>query len=272
MRKRQIIKIDEDKCNGCGQCISTCADGALALVYGKAKLVSEVYCDGLGACIGECPEGALTIIEREADEFDVEAADQHLKELSRETGPHPGPNPPAQRPRRSAPHLHHPGLACPSASAMRLERGEKTDPGTQDAIELKSELGHWPVKLQLLGPRAPFLKGADLILTADCVPFAFPDFHRQLLRGKAVAIGCPKLDDLEAHIERLAEILKHSEVNSLTVVHMEVPCCFGFLHAAKEALERSGANIPLRQVVISRHGDVIEQKETPQPRAAFNSR
>jgi Pyruvate/2-oxoacid:ferredoxin oxidoreductase delta subunit len=227
MSSRQIIQIDEEKCNGCGQCILSCAEGALALVDGKAKLVSEVYCDGLGACLGECPEGALTVVEREAPEFDRAAAEQHL-----------------QKP---------PVRACPSAGAMVFARNFGAAPET---AEPASGLGHWPIKLQLLSPAAPFLKGADLILAADCAPFAFPDFHRRFLAGKAVAIGCPKLDDLEAHIDRLAEILKHGGIKSLTVVHMEVPCCFGFVHAAREAAARSGSSIPLQEVVITRQGKI----------------
>jgi Pyruvate/2-oxoacid:ferredoxin oxidoreductase delta subunit len=233
MSSRQIIQIDEAKCNGCGQCIVACAEGALALVEGKARLVSEVYCDGLGACLGECPEGALTVVEREAPEFDP---------APRGVGRHLQP--------KAAP-------ACPSAGAMIFARNPGPD---REAVEQESALGHWPVKLQLLGPGAPFLKGADLILTADCVPFALPEFHRQLLRGKAVAIGCPKLDDLEAHIERLSEILKRGGIKSLTVVRMEVPCCFGFVHAAREAAARSGVTLPIGEVVISRQGNILEQK------------
>jgi len=236
MPSRQIIQIDEEKCNGCGQCIVSCAEGALALVNGKAKLVSDVYCDGLGACLGECPEGALTIAEREAPEFDQAAVKRHL---------HKDPGP-ARKPVR----------ACPSAGALVFERSPGPAPET---MEPRSELSHWPIKLQLLGPATPFLKGADLILAADCAPFAFPDFHRRFLRGKAVAIGCPKLDDLAAHLDRLTDILKHSGIKSLTVVHMEVPCCFGFVHAAREALERSGLSIPLEEVVITRQGEIVEQ-------------
>lgn len=265
MSSRQIIQIDEDKCTGCGECIVACAEGALKLVDGKARLVSEVYCDGLGACLGECPEGALTVVEREAPEFDAAAVETHLKKLG-QTLPHDHDHGPAKR-RAPAPahaHDHGPGMGCPSASALRFDRQKPAGP---DAGELTSELGHWPVKLQLLGPGAPFLKGADLILTADCVPFAFPDFHRQLLRGKAVAIGCPKLDDLDAHIDRLTEIIKHSGLRSLAVVHMEVPCCFGFMHAAQEAIQRAGVSVPLREVVIGRQGTILEQKDVPAARA-----
>ena len=234
MPGRAIIRIDEEKCNGCGQCILACAEGALKLEDGKARLVSEVYCDGLGACLGECPEGALTIVEREAPAFD------------------PAPRGAERRLQKK------PVTACPSAGAMVFERN--SGPALETA-EPACELGHWPIKLQLLSPAAQFLRGADLVLAADCVPFALPDFHCRFLRGKAVAIGCPKLDDLEAHIERLAELLKRGGVKSLTVVHMEVPCCFGFVHAAREAVARSGVKLLLGEVVISRHGKILERNQ-----------
>lgn len=255
MSKRAIIQIDEEKCNGCGQCILACAEGALQLIDGKARLVSETYCDGLGACLGECPTGALTIIEREAPEFDAEAVDEHLKKLARPPEPHH--------------HAHEPVRACPSAAAMHFHRPPTpAATGAAESTAPVSELGHWPVKLQLLSPAAPFLQNADLVLAADCVPFAFPDFHRRILAGKAVAIGCPKLDDLEAHIHRLAEIIRAAEPRSLTVVHMEVPCCFGFVHAAKEALKRAGSDLELNEVVISRQGQILETKPASPRRAA----
>lgn len=266
MSQRQIIQIDEDKCNGCGECILTCAEGALEIVDGKAKLVGELLCDGLGACLGECPTGALTVVERDADEFDPQAVDQRLKKLGRELPhghDHSRPNA-MQAHAHDHAHGHHgPGGGCPSASALVFDRKKAGG----DVGELESELGHWPVKLQLLGPGAPFLRGADLLLTADCVPFAFPDFHRKLLRGNAVAIGCPKLDDIEAHVERLADIIKHSQLKSLSVVHMEVPCCFGFMHAAQEAVSRAGVAVPLKEIIVGRSGQVVEEKAVAAPRS-----
>jgi ferredoxin len=245
-KMRQIIEIDEEKCTGCGQCILACAEGALALVDGKAKLVGEIYCDGIGACIGDCPEGALTIVERRADEFDEEAVKEQMQKKHRsEIGIEESPGKPL-------------ACGCPSSVMTTLEKKSQAHPGGAHHVSV-SELGHWPIKLQLLGPHAPFLKGADLILLADCAAAAYPNLHQHLLSGKAVAMGCPKLDDLEAHIQRLAEILKGAKLKSLTVVHMEVPCCKAFLSAAREAIRRSGTDVPLNYMVIGRDGTIIEE-------------
>lgn len=244
-KPRQIIKIDEEKCTGCGQCIIACAEGALQLVDGKAKLVSDVYCDGLGACLGECPEGAMEIIERPADEFDEKAVEERLEQLKGGHEAHKAAEPLA--------------CGCPGASVMTFERKAAAAGGP--AGDTPSELGQWPIKLQLLGPSAPFLKGADLVLMADCVGVSQPDLHRKLLRGKAIAIGCPKLDDLDAHIERLADILEGARPRSLTVAHMEVPCCHGFVYAAEKAIERAGVDVPLKKIMIGRAGDILEEVE-----------
>ena len=245
-KMRQIIEIDEEKCTGCGQCILACAEGALALIDGKAKLVGEIYCDGIGACIGECPEGALTIVEREADEFDDEAAKEQMqKKFHSEIGIEESPGKPLE-------------CGCPSSVTTAFPKKSGTHPSGAHH-EGVSELGHWPIKLQLLGPHAPFLNGADLILLADCAAAAYPNLHQHLLVDKAVAMGCPKLDDLEAHIQRLAEILRGASPKSLTVVHMEVPCCKAFLSAAREAIRRSGVNIPLNYIVIGREGTILEE-------------
>ncbi|HOO44730.1 MAG TPA: 4Fe-4S binding protein, partial [Deltaproteobacteria bacterium] len=215
-RMRKIIRIDEEKCDGCGQCILACAEGALALVDGKARLVGEVYCDGIGACIGQCPQGALTVVERQADEFDEEAVKKHLR-----TAAHGGVHSGSEQEDTLA-------CGCPSSVMTTLNRKQPAASNNRDH-EAVSELGHWPVKLQLLGPDAAFLKGADLVLLADCAAAAHPDLHSQVLRDHAVAMGCPKLDNLEAHIIRLSEILERAVPRSLTVVHMEVPCCRAFL-------------------------------------------
>jgi ferredoxin len=240
-KMRRIIEIEEDKCTGCGQCIIACAEGALALIEGKARLVGDIYCDGLGACIGECPEGALNIIEREADDFDT-ATVEHTH-ASPVTKPRFGTLP----------------CGCPSSAMLSLKKTSPSPPESHSQ-EIASKLIHWPVKLQLLSPHAPFLKDADLLLLADCVAVAHPNLHQEILNGKAVAIGCPKLDDLEAHIERLAEILKGAKPRSLTVIHMEVPCCSAFMHAAQEAIARSGIDAPLHRMVISRTGSVIHKE------------
>ncbi len=242
---RKIIKIDEEKCTGCGQCIIACAEGALKLVEGKARLVGDVYCDGLGACIGECPEGALTIIEREAEEFDEAAVEDLLQK--NEAG--------------RATHGHEETLACGCPGTAARALSPRGSCGCSSLESSPSGLGHWPIKLQLLGPSAPFLKGSDLVLLADCAGVSYPDLHSRLLPGKAVAIGCPKLDDLEAHIERLALILKEAKPRSLTVVHMEVPCCRGFVFGAEKAIEKSGTNVPLKRIQISVDGKVQEEED-----------
>jgi ferredoxin len=217
---RKIVKIDEEKCNGCGACIPSCAEGALQIINGKAKLISEKFCDGLGACLGECPQGAITIEEREADEFDEQAVEHHLKSKVNNELP----------------------CGCPSAGITQLER------------QIESMLSHWPIQLALVPPFAPFLQKADLVLAADCVPFAYPGFQ-QFLKDHALVVACPKLDNFEAHLKKLAEILRHAEPKSLTVVHMEVPCCFGLVHLAKQAIHGSSKNIPLSEVTIGIKGD-----------------
>lgn len=252
MPTRKIIKINEEKCNGCGMCIIDCAEGALEIVDGKAKIVRDAYCDGLGACIGSCPEGALEIIEREADEFDEEAAMEHVRRQKEDE---------TKTEEKTAATEEPLACGCPSAMSMSLDNRSKEAPNVAQADtggQTGSQLGHWPVKLQLLGPGAPYLRGAELLLLADCAAAAYPGLHSTLLPGRAVAMGCPKLDDLDAHIERLADIIKGSELKSLTVVHMEVPCCRGFVYAAEQAIEKAGIDLPLKTMKIGRHGDVLE--------------
>jgi NAD-dependent dihydropyrimidine dehydrogenase PreA subunit len=231
---RNIVKIDEEKCTGCGACIIACAEGALEIVDGKARLISDRYCDGLGNCL-HCPEGAITVEPREAEEFDEEAVARHLEEDAVEDK-----------------------LACGCASA---NVAQFITPDAAPAAESKPEpsrLGHWPVQLALVPPTAPFLKGADLVLAADCVPFACAGFHRNFLgEGRALLVACPKLDDFPAHQARLNAILKQSGIKSLTVVHMEVPCCSGLVYMARQAILASGQNIPMRDVTISTRGEVM---------------
>jgi ferredoxin len=253
--KRKIIEIDEKKCNGCGQCVSACAEGALQLVNGKARLVKDIYCDGLGACIGECPEGALKIIEREATPFNEKAVGKRM-EGRKEKGPG-----------RKAPKTEKTGgtgetlpCGCPSSQVMDLKPAKGPHIYTP-AQGSDSELSHWPIKLKLLPPEAPFLKGADLVLLADCAGAALPDLHPRLLRGRAVAMACPKFDDLDGHINRLAAILEASRPKSLTVVIMEVPCCRGLLFAAEKAIEISGVKVPMKRMVVSRDGKIQEEKQ-----------
>jgi len=237
IKRRKIVKIDEEKCNGCGLCIPACAEGAIQIINGKAKLISDKYCDGLGACLGECPQGAITIEEREADEFDEQAVEHHLQAKEPATGELP--------------------CGCSSATVTRIERQTSTEIPAAGIAETIPEpmLTHWPVQLTLVPPSAPFLQKADLLLAADCVPFACADFHQEFLKDHALVIACPKLDNFEAHLRKLTEILRHSEPKSLTVVHMEVPCCFGLIHMAKQAILASGKDIPLKEITIGIKGD-----------------
>ena len=210
MASRKIVKIDEEKCNGCGDCIINCPEGALAIVDGKARIVKDSYCDGLGACMGKCPLDAITIIEREAEPFDAEAVAARMKDA---------------------------------------------EPG-----QGSSQLSHWPVKLSLVVPNMVFLKEADLLLVADCVPFAMPDFHRQILHGRAVVIGCPKLNDVNDYVAKLASIFTNARPRKLTVVHMEVPCCFGLCRIVKEAMELAESSVPVEDITVSTTGTVIDEK------------
>jgi len=234
---RKIITIDEEKCNGCGDCVPTCAEGALQIIDGKAKLVSEKYCDGLGACLGECPQGAITIEERAAEEFNEQAVKLHLEEKKHTMEELP--------------------CGCPSATVTQFERQETTGVAPPEATNQRSMLGHWPVQLTLVPPMAPFLQGADLILAADCVPFAYAGFHRDFLKDHSLLVACPKLDDFQSHLKKLTDILSHSSVKSLTVVHMEVPCCSGLVHMAKQAAQLSGKDIPFKEVTVSIQGGVM---------------
>lgn len=224
------------------------------MVNGKAKLVKDIYCDGLGACIGECPEGALKIIERKAGPFDEKAVE------NRKEGKKPkskgGRAPKEAKPGGTGETLP---CGCPSSTIINLKTTKTPAPGT--AGEIHSELSHWPIKLKLLPPEAPFLKGADLVLLADCTAAAYPNLHPHLLRGRAIVMACPKFDDLEGHINRLAAILEASRPKSLAVVIMEVPCCRGLLFAAEKAIDLSGVNVPITKMIIGRNGKVIEKKK-----------
>jgi MinD superfamily P-loop ATPase containing an inserted ferredoxin domain len=220
--KRDVVRIDDNKCNGCGLCVPNCAEGAIKIIDGKARLVSDTLCDGLGACLGHCPQDAITIEKREARPFE------------------------------------EPPCACPGSQAMDF-RGEakahvpETAPG-----KIGSELRQWPVQLHLINPHAPYFKDADLAVIADCVPFAYADFHRRFLKDKALVIFCPKLDDAaEAYVGKLTALFKDNNLKSVTIVHMEVPCCFGVEHIVREAVERSGKNIILKEYTVSLRGEIV---------------
>jgi NAD-dependent dihydropyrimidine dehydrogenase PreA subunit len=242
---RKIIEIDEERCDGCGLCVLSCAEGAIQIIDGKARLVSESYCDGLGACLGECPQGALRIIERESEEFDPEAVEHYLKELEKQK--------PGQAP--AAPHG-----GCPSAQ-IRTFQVACDDAGAQRTGESSpSALSHWPVQIRLVPPNAPFLKSADLLVAADCVPVAYPDFHRDFLAGKVVVIGCPKFDDPTEYVQKFAEIFKTADVKRVTVVDMEVPCCSALGMIVRKGLEVAGKNVPLEQITVSTRGGILDTR------------
>ena len=236
MVMRNIVKIDEEKCNGCGQCVDACAEGAIEIIDGKAKLVSEIYCDGLGACLGHCPEDAITIEQREADNFDEQATEAHL---AKKKSPQQQSN-----------------FVCPGIMAKDLRKQGDNDESI--AGDVSSQLGQWPVQLKLVSPRAPYFANADLLLVADCVPFAMGDFHDKFLKNHSIAVGCPKLDDSRFYIDKLAEIIKLNELNSLTVIHMEVPCCSGLTHIAKEAIVGSGVKMSFEDITIDLRGNVAK--------------
>jgi NAD-dependent dihydropyrimidine dehydrogenase PreA subunit len=231
MVKRNIVKIDETKCNGCGLCIPNCAEGALKIIDCKARLVKDIYCDGLGACLGKCPQDAITIIQREAEEFNEKAAQEHMKTTQ-------------------------PPMLCPSVKPMELENPSKQQPAASNV----SRIANWPYQLKLMPPNAPFLQNADLLIAADCVPFAYANFHEDMLKGKILAIGCPKLDDATLYRNKLAEIFRGSNIKSITIVTMEVPCCYGLTRLVQEALELSGRAIPMKQQTISIKGEILTEK------------
>jgi len=241
--KRKIVEIDEAKCNGCGLCVTACAEGAIQIVDGKARLVSEVYCDGLGACLGECPQGAITITERDASPFDETVA--RLRE----------PQPAAASCSGGCPGSRVQDLRLNVLPAASDE--PKALPSLSESA--RSALRNWPVQLRLVPPHAPFLCDADLLLTADCVPFALADFHERYLQGRPVVIACPKLDNVQPYVEKLAAMFTLGSIRSLTVVHMEVPCCSGLMQIVQAARQASGVEIPLREVVISTRGVVLRE-------------
>ncbi len=240
--KRKIVSIDEEKCNGCGACIPNCAEGAIKIINGKAKLLDDKFCDGLGACLGHCPQDAIKIIERDAPEFDEEAVKIHLNVVE-------------ERPYKGRLHgsIHGGQHSCPGSMVMDFRNGRSTNDRTSE--RQKPELRQWPVQLTLVSPQASYFKDAHLLVAADCVPFAYPNFHSDFLAGKSVVIGCPKLDDAEFYTDKLTELIGTGNIKDITIVNMEVPCCFGLQRIVEEALKNSGRVLPIRQAVITIKGE-----------------
>ncbi len=265
---REIVTIDEELCDGCGMCVPSCHEGAIRIIDGKARLISENLCDGLGACLGHCPRGAIRIERREADRFDEAAVARHL-------GHQPAEPPAAARPapaacpsaRLSSFPAQPPTGGCPgSRFAQFVSRG--TDPNNITPFADKtgaqpSALTHWPVQLHLLPPGAPVLRGAKLLVAADCVPVAYGGFHSEMLRGHAVVIACPKLDDTSPYVDKFTEMFTVSELAEVSVARMEVPCCSGILHMVLEGRRRSGADTPVFDIVIGTRGDLLGRREVP---------
>jgi Fe-S-cluster-containing hydrogenase component 2 len=232
--KRKIVRIDEELCDGCGDCVPSCHEGAIEIVDGKARLISDRLCDGIGDCLGECPQGAITIVERDAEDYD-EALVRARQVAARPSAPITG--------------------GCPGSRARTMDRVPGAEDSFDGAAPSTARLGHWPVQLRLLHPQAEFLAGADLVVCADCVPFAYPDFHRRFLDGRAVAVACPKLDPGEESVERLAAIFEHARPRRVVVARMTVPCCGGLVQMCEIAKQRVGSDVPIEVEVIAPNGD-----------------
>lgn len=233
--KRKIVKIHEDRCNGCGLCVDACHEGALELIDGKAVLISDSYCDGLGDCLPECPVDAIEIIERDAEEFDKELVEKRMAERNKAIKPQP--------------------FVCPGHQTKEIKH--VTNPETTQKIQLNSQLRQWPVQIKLVSPNAPYFDGANILVAADCTAFAYANIHEDFMKGKITLIGCPKLDNVD-YSEKLTAILKNNDVKSITVLRMDVPCCSGIVNAVKTALLNSGKMIPWGFKVVSTDGKVIE--------------
>ncbi len=277
MAKRKIIKIDEELCNGCALCIPNCPEGAIQIIDDKARLISDLFCDGLGACLGHCPQGAITIEEREAEEYDekkvmeniikqgpnvIRAHLEHLRDHGQKDllaqavdflKSKKIPVPVAEKSHRP----EHVG-SCPGSRVQDFREQKEAAGPAPEAASAKSELRQWPVQIRLVPPFAPYLDGSDLLIAADCVPFAYANFHADLLRGKTLLVGCPKLDDVDEYQEKFTQIFKINDIKSVTYAAMEVPCCFGLVGVIQEAIRASNKNIPFQQVVIGVKGQKIK--------------
>lgn len=279
MMKRNIIKIDHDKCTGCGLCMPNCPEGAIQMIDGKARLVSDLFCDGLGACLGHCPVGAITIEEREAEKYDEcrvmeniikqgenvirahlshlrdHKQDEYLKQaisFLKERNIH---NPIEEKEINMKHAAVHSG--CPGSRSMNFN--QPVDQSDQTGKRV-SQLTHWPIQLHLMSPDAPHYQGKDVLLAADCTAFTIGDFHRDFLKGKALAIACPKLDDgQEEYIEKIKALIDDAKINTLTVAIMQVPCCGGLLAMAREAAGRASRKVPIKCIVISLQGEVLNE-------------
>jgi ferredoxin len=239
--KRKIVNIDNEKCNGCGECVEACAEGAIALVNGKARLVAEHYCDGLAACLGECPQGAITMIERDAENFDPEAVEHHL----------------ARKENVKLGGEATLSCGCPSTQLQIFQApcGCADEPKTE--TRRQSTLTHWPVQIKLVPPAAPFLKNADLLVASDCVPVAYPNFHEDFLKGRVVMMGCPKFDDIDEYVKKFADIFRAANIKSITIAIMEVSCCSKMPLIVQKGMELAGKSIPTEVAIVNASGNII---------------
>jgi len=278
MAKRSIIKINEKKCNGCGLCIPNCPEGALKIIDGKARLISDLFCDGLGACIGHCPKGAIIIEKREAEKYDevkvmgniikqgkntIKAHLEHLKDHKQHDYlkqaisflKEKRISNPLEEEKMNKQHSHGLPFGCPGSMLREVKPDSKKEKNVTSSKQ-KSELRQWPIQLNLLPPSAPFFHNSDLLIAADCTGIANPNFHGSLLKGKSIAIGCPKLDDLEGYKEKIKGIIESNDLKTITVAIMEVPCCYGLYSIVEEALDESGKKIPLSKIVVGIDGNI----------------
>jgi ferredoxin len=273
--KRKIIEIDEEKCDGCGLCIPACPEGALQLIDGKAKLVKDFYCDGLGACLGHCPQGAITVIERDAEDYDERAVMQnvikqgkeviqqhlaHLRESNEFDNLQIAEEVLAQHQEHGsglAMAVEQPSSGCPGSQSVSF--AAQSAPSGQTA-EIPAALSHWPIQMHLISPLAPHYRQTDILLAADCVPFALPDFHQSYLAGRTLAIACPKLDhNQDIYLEKLKALIDQAEIESLSVIVMQVPCCAGLVQLAQTAAQQAQRYIPMKATVIGIDGTVLKE-------------
>ncbi|MCM8809616.1 MAG: 4Fe-4S binding protein [Candidatus Omnitrophica bacterium] len=270
--KRKIIEIDEEKCNGCGNCIPNCPEGALQIIDGKARLISDLFCDGLGACIGSCPQDAIKIVEKEAEPYNEKKTMENIIKQGKNTII------------AHLKHLHEHGeteylkqalevlkekdievdlnevFEVPCCPGMKIVDRTNEEEKVGENIEIKSQLRQWPIQLHLVNPNAPYFKKADLLVAADCTAFSYGNFHNDFIKGKTIIIGCPKLDQgIDRYIDKIKQIVKNNNINTITVAIMEVPCCSGLLRIVEEAIENSGKKIPIKKVVISLEGEILEE-------------
>ncbi len=269
--KRDIIRINEEKCTGCGSCVNGCPEGALQLIDEKARVVSDLFCDGLGACIGDCPEGAIEIETREAEPYDegkvmaniakagpnvTKAHLRHLKEHGQEDLVNEAIDYLKEN-KMEIPDYEEDPLACGCPGSMMLDF-RRSDNQPHEQVMSTSELGNWPIQLQLLNPNTPYLKNAELLLAADCAPFAYANFHQRFIKGKVLIIFCPKLDKtIEEYVDKLSEIFQKQDIKSISIVHLEVPCCSGIEIIVQKALEKAQKNIIIKDYTISINGEII---------------